>query len=69
MGGVLIVGLWWIRIEGEGPLADGLVGWVLLNWGGKVNLKCEQCRHPRLPHRLISSRLDGGPLRPQILRV
>ncbi len=33
MGGVLLLGLWWIQIEGVGPLADGLVGWVLLNWG------------------------------------
>ncbi len=39
-GGVLLLGLWWIQIEGEGPSADGLVGWVLLNWGeGKFEMQ------------------------------
>ncbi len=39
-GGILLFGLWWIRIEGEGPLADGLVGWVLLNQGeGKFEVQ------------------------------
>ena len=33
-GGVLL-GLWWIRIEGEGLLSDGPVGWILLNQGGR----------------------------------
>jgi hypothetical protein len=33
-GGVLLHGLWWIRIEGEGTSANGLVGWILLNRGG-----------------------------------
>ncbi len=32
-GGILLLGLWWIWIKGEGHLADGLVGWGLLNWG------------------------------------
>ena len=33
-GGVLLLGLGWIRIEGEGPSSDGPVGWILLNrWG------------------------------------
>jgi hypothetical protein len=31
---VLLLGLWWIRIEGEGPSSDGPVGWILLNRGG-----------------------------------
>jgi hypothetical protein len=25
-GGVLLLGLWWIRIEDEGPSLDGLIG-------------------------------------------
>ncbi len=29
-GGVLLLGLWWIWIEGEGPSSNGLVGWILL---------------------------------------
>jgi len=34
-GEVLLLGLWWIRIEGEGPSSDGLAGWILLNRGGR----------------------------------
>ena len=34
-GGVLLLGLSWILIEGEGPSSDGPVGWILLNWGGR----------------------------------
>ena len=33
-GGVLLHGLWWIWIEGEGPSANGLDGWVF-NQGGR----------------------------------
>jgi len=29
-GEVLFLGFGWIRIEGEGPSLDGIVGWVLL---------------------------------------
>ena len=39
-GGVVLLGLLWIRIEGEGPSADGLVQWVLLNRGeGKFEVQ------------------------------
>ena len=34
-GEVLLLSLWWIWIEGEGPSSDGLVGWILLNRGGR----------------------------------
>jgi len=33
-GEVVLLGLWWIRIEGGGPSSDGPVGWILLNRGG-----------------------------------
>jgi len=31
---VLLLGLWWIRIKGEGPSSDGPVGWIFLNREG-----------------------------------
>ena len=33
--GILLLGLWWIWIKGEGPSSDGLVGWGVLNLRGR----------------------------------
>ena len=34
-GEVLLLDLWWIRIEGEGSSSDGPVRWILLNRVGR----------------------------------